>query len=101
MINIDKSGSNKEAIQVYNKRKFTRIKYRQCKYLNNIIEQDHRFIKRQCRHKQWFRKFSSAEKTISGFEAIHMIKKGQIKRIPKGDIVAQNNFIDKLFGIAA
>lgn len=45
VINIDKSGSNIGAIKVYNKRSFSRIKIRQCKYLNNIVEQDHRFIK--------------------------------------------------------
>jgi putative transposase len=45
LINIDKSGSNTSAIRVYNKRSFSNIKIRQCKYLNNIVEQDHRFIK--------------------------------------------------------
>ncbi|WP_371311634.1 DDE-type integrase/transposase/recombinase [Flavobacterium circumlabens] len=45
VINIDKSGSNIAAIRVYNKYSFSKIKTRQCKYLNNIIEQDHRFIK--------------------------------------------------------
>jgi putative transposase len=45
VINIDKSSSNNSAIRVYNKRSFSNIKNRQCKYLNNIIEQDHRFIK--------------------------------------------------------
>ncbi|TDO68073.1 DDE superfamily endonuclease [Flavobacterium chryseum] len=45
LINIDKSGSNSTAIKVYNKRSFSKIKIRQCKYLNNIVEQDHRFIK--------------------------------------------------------
>lgn len=41
VINIDKSGSNFAAIKVYNKRSFSKIKIRQCKYLNNIVEQDH------------------------------------------------------------
>ncbi len=45
VINIDKSGSNAAAIKVYNRRSFSKIKIRQCKYLNNIVEQDHRFIK--------------------------------------------------------
>jgi putative transposase len=45
MITIDQSGTNKETIRTYNKRKFSRIKIRQCKYLNNRVEQDHRFIK--------------------------------------------------------
>ncbi|MDB6097142.1 MAG: hypothetical protein JWM09_1420 [Francisellaceae bacterium] len=74
---------------------------RQVKYLNNCIESDHRFVKRQCRHKQWFRKWHSAQKTIAGYEAMHMIKKGQVKNVAKGDIFAQNKFIDHLFEIAA
>ena len=45
LINIDKSGSNKSAIKIYNKKSFANIEIRQCKYLNNIVEQDHRFIK--------------------------------------------------------
>ena len=47
LINIDKSGANISAIRVYNKRTRSRIKTRICKYLNNIVEQDHRFIKRR------------------------------------------------------
>ncbi len=42
LINIDRSDSNKSAIKIYNKRSFTDIEIRQCKYLNNIVEQDHR-----------------------------------------------------------
>ena len=45
VINIDKSGSNTAVIKVYNKSSFSKIKTRQCKYLNNVVEQDHRFIK--------------------------------------------------------
>lgn len=45
VINIDKSGSNTGAIKVYNKRSFSKIKIRQCKYLNKMVEQDYRFIK--------------------------------------------------------
>ena len=76
-------------------------KLRQVKYLNNGVESDHRFVKRQCRHKQWFRKYSSAKNTIAGYEAMHIIKKGQVKQVAKGDIVAQNNFIGSIFGLAA
>ena len=76
-------------------------KLRQVKYLNNCIESDHRFVKRQCRHKQCFRNYHSAQNTISGYEAMNMIKKGQVKHVAKGDIFAQNKFIHHLFGIAA
>ena len=55
----------------------------------------------ECSHKQWFRNYHSAQNTISGYEAMHMIKKGQVKQVAKGDIFAQNKFIENLFGIAA
>jgi len=44
LINIDKSGANTSAIELYNRRNYSRIKIRQCKYLNNIVEQDHRML---------------------------------------------------------
>ena len=79
LINIDKSGANKEAIRVYNRRNFTEIKYRQCKYLNNIIEQDHRFIKWRISNGLGYKSFKSASVTLSGIETVRMIKKNQLK----------------------
>jgi transposase-like protein len=76
-------------------------KLRRVKYLNNRVESDHRFVKRQCRHKQWFRNYHSAKNTICGYEIMHMIRKGQVKHVAKSDIFAQNKFIDHLFEIAA
>ena len=64
LINIDKSGSNKSAIKVCNKRSFTNIEIRQYKYLNNIVEQG-----------LGFKDFESARRTITGIEIVHMIKK--------------------------
>jgi putative transposase len=78
LINIDKSGSNKEAVRVYNKGKLARIKYRQSKYLNNIIEQDHRFIKWRISNGQGYKSFKSARVTLSGIETGRMIKKNQL-----------------------
>ena len=78
LINIDKSGSNKSAIKVYNKRSFTNIEIRQCKYLNNIVEQDHRFIKCRIQQGLGFKEFESARRTIAGIEIVHMIKKKQL-----------------------
>ena len=75
LINIDKSGSNKHAIRVYNKRSFSKIKVRQCKYLNNIVEQDHRFIKKRIISSLGFKEFESAKRTLTGIEIVHMIKK--------------------------
>jgi len=78
LINIDKSGSNKEAIRVYNKRNLAKIKFRQCKYLNNIIEQDHRFIKWRITNGLGFKSFKSASVTLSGIETVRMITKNQL-----------------------
>ena len=78
LINIDKSGSNTHAIRVYNKRSYSNIKIRQCKYLNNIVEQDHRFIKKRIIGGLGFKEFESARRTIAGIELVHMIKKEQL-----------------------
>ena len=74
---------------------------RQVKYLNNIIEQDHRFSKRRIRYSQWLQTFRTAEATISGYESMHMIRKGQVEGVGRKDASAQKMFIEGLFGIAA
>jgi len=79
IINIDKSGSNTGAIRVYNRRCYTSIEIRQCKYLNNIVEQDHRHVKWKLQRGLGFKDFESAKRTIGGVEVIQMIKKGQVK----------------------
>ena len=76
-------------------------KLRRVKYLNNIIEQDHRFIRRRWRAMQCFRSFHTAERTLEGVEAAHMMRKGQIKRLDGRDSLGQAKFIESLFGIAA
>src|SRR4028118_2265643 len=54
---------------------------RRVKYLNNVIEQDYRFIKKKVRASQCFKSFHPAERTLEGIEAMHMIRKGQVKRL--------------------
>ena len=54
-----------------------RCRHRPVQYLNNILEQDHRAIKRRVKAKQSFREFRAARRTIAGYEAIHMIRKGR------------------------
>jgi len=76
---LDRSGSNKAAIQDYNVINDTYIEIRQVKYLNNIVEQDHRAIKRITKHILGFKDFYSACVTLSWIELVHMIKKGQIQ----------------------
>ena len=76
-------------------------KHQQIKYLNNVQEQDHRFIKRLVKNNQWFQSFQTAENTLAGYETMHMIRKGQVRFLAKNKPVAQKHFIEKLFGIAA
>jgi len=80
IVNIDKSGSNSSAILTVNKRSLStkKIKIRKVKYLNNIIEQDHRRIKRRIRIMTGFKGFESAQRTLSGIEVVSIIKKDQI-----------------------
>jgi IS6 family transposase len=74
---------------------------RQCKYLNNMIERDRRFVKRRVNPGLGFGAFYTAQRTIQGYEAMHMLRKGQIEGIAKGDVLAQNRVINQLFGLAA
>ena len=78
-INIDKSGANLAAINSYNETGKENIEARQCKYLNNIVEQDHRPIKQLCRATLGFQSFRTARITIGGFEAMRMLKKKQVE----------------------
>jgi transposase-like protein len=59
----------------------------------NIVEQDHRAIKRRISASLGFRSFAAAERTIQGYEAMHMIRKGQVRWLAKGDIAEQIRFI--------
>jgi putative transposase len=77
-ITIDKSGANAAAINDYTEEEAVGIELRQVKYLNNIVEQDHRAIKRKTRPMLGFKSFWSAAKTIAGIELMHMIRKGQM-----------------------
>jgi transposase-like protein len=74
---------------------------RRVKYLNNIIEQDHRFIKKKVRASKCFKRFHSAERTLEGIEAINMMRKGQVKRLSGSDTKSQAKFVASLFQIAA
>ena len=74
---------------------------RQSKYLNNVIEQDHRNIKRIVKSMMGFKSFNSARRTLSGIEAMSMIRKGQVNGIDQGSSVSQVKFIEAIFGIAA
>ena len=83
-INVDKSGSNEAAIIRLNLMLFSLslwptvwVECRQVKYLNNMVEQDHRFIKWRTKPMLGFKSFDSAEATLAGYELINMLRKGQ------------------------
>ena len=77
------------------------VALRQIKYLNNIIEQDHRFVKKRAKSSSWFQSFKTAKVTIAGYETMHLIRKGQLKIAGNNDTQSQIKFIEELFGIAA
>ena len=77
-ITIDKSGANAAAIEALKEETGQEIEMRQIKYLNNIVEQDHRAVKRVVRPMLGFKSFRSARTTLQGIELMHMINKGQM-----------------------
>lgn len=103
VINVDKNRAYPVAVEDL-KQEGTirrRCQLRQCKYLNNIIEQDHRNVKRRTWLAKGYGSVPTAWRTLRGIEAMEMIRKGRARRVAKGDPVAQMKFIEKLFGIAS
>ncbi|KXY23540.1 transposase [Bacillus cereus] len=102
VITVDKNPAYPIAIEKLKKEKVMSdgIQTRQLKYLNNIVEQDHSFIKRRIRSMLWFKSFQTAVSILSGVEAMHMIKKEQID-LPDQSAQNQNIFINQLFGLMA
>jgi putative transposase len=75
---IDGSAANEAAIKSYNAEHGTAIAIRKTKYLNNIVEQDHRGVKRITRPMLGFKAFDAAQSTLVGIELMHMIKERQL-----------------------
>ena len=78
-VTMDKSGANLAALQAINVERKPPIKVRQVQYLNNIVDQDHRAIKRRIRPMMDFKEFRCARIILSGIETMHMLRKGQMK----------------------
>ena len=93
---MDKSGANKAAIDAINASRDVPILVRQVKYLNNIVEQDHRAIKRVTRPMLNFKSFRSAGSVLAGIELMHMIRKGQFTV----DSVGAMSFADQFSALA-
>jgi transposase-like protein len=103
VINVDGNPSYPTVIEEL---KQERVLGRRCRcrivpYLNNIVEQDHRSIKRRVNASLGFRSFDGAQRTIQGYEAMHMIRKGQVRWLSKGNIAAQVRFVKLMFDLAA
>ena len=77
-----------------------RVALRQCKYLNNVIEQDHRTVKKRVWLAKGYGSFQSAWRTIQGIETLQMIRKGRVRWLAKEDSSGQALFIAGLFGLA-
>ena len=91
-ITIDKSGANTAAIESYNAEHESDIEIRRIKYLNNIVEQDHRAVKRVTLPMLGFKSFRSAAATLSGIELMHMIRKNQSRT--RGKLHPAQQFYD-------
>ncbi len=102
-ISVDKNAAYPEAFTTSQEERIvpSDCKLRRVKYLNNVIEQDHRFIKKKVRASQCFKSFHTAERTLEGIEAVNMMRKGQVKRLGGNDAMGQAEFVASLFQIAA
>jgi transposase, IS6 family len=102
-ISVDKNAAYPEAFTLSQDEKIlpSDCKLRRVRYLNNVIEQDHRFIKKKVRASQCFKHFHTAERTLEGIEAMNMMRKGQVKRLAGNDAQGQAKFVLSLFQIAA
>lgn len=102
-VGTDKHASYPEAFAASVKEKIlpSDCELRRVKYLNDVIEQDHRAARGRWRAMQCFRSFHTAERTPEGIESMHMLREGQVKRLGGRDTVGQSKFVASLFGVAA
>lgn len=102
-ISVDENAAYPEAFSTSQEERIVPkdCKLRRVKYLNNVIEQDHRFVKKKVRASQCFKRFHTAERTLEGIEAVNMIRKGQVKRLAGSDAQGQARFVSSLFGVTA
>ena len=103
VINVDKNRAYLLAVEQLKEEGTlpNRTQLRQSKYLNNLIEQNHRFIKRRINPGLGFFSFKTAGRTIKGYEAMQMVRKGQIEGVAKGAVEGQVRFVESLFKVAA
>ncbi len=103
VINVDKNAAYPRAIADLKAAGILpqKVKLRQVKYLNNLIEQDHRFIKRLTKPGMGFFSFETAWRTLQGYEIMNCMRKGQLQGVNKGDVRGQVALLATLFGVVA
>jgi IS6 family transposase len=103
VMNVDKNPAYPAAVEALKAEGALprRVRLRQCKYLNNVIEQDHRIVKKRVWLAKGYGSFQSAWRTLQGIETVHMIRKGRVRWLAKDDALGQALFITDLFGIPA
>jgi len=101
VMNVDKNPAYPAAVEALKAEGVIprRVALRQCKYLNNVIEQDHRTVKKRVWLAKGYGSFQSAWRTLQGIETVHMIRKGRVRWLLKGDTVGQTLFIGWLLGL--
>ncbi|MEM1369464.1 MAG: IS6 family transposase [Cyanobacteria bacterium P01_H01_bin.15] len=103
VINVDKNAAYPAAVNDLKIEEALpeETEHRAVKYPNNQVEQDHRYNKRLVKPSLGFGSFNTARQTLKGYEAIAMIRKGQIQNIGREDVTRQISFIHQIFGRAA
>ena len=103
VINVDKNPAFPPAVEALKMEGILprRVRLRQCKYLNNVVEQDHRTVKKRTWLAKGYGSFVTAWRTLQGIEAMHMIRKGRARWVAKDDAIAQATFIAALFDLAS
>jgi transposase-like protein len=77
------------------------VRHRRGRWLDNLVEQDHRRVKRRTGPMLGFQGFWTARRTLAGVEAMAMLAKGQVRVVPANDMPAQRAFVHRVFGVAA
>jgi len=103
VVNVDRNATYPAALEALKAERSlpSRVRLRQCKYLNNIVEQDHRTVKKRMWLAKGYGSFQSAWRTLQGIETMHMINKGRVRWLLKGDATGQAYFVASLFSITA
>jgi transposase-like protein len=103
VIHVDKNPAYPAAVEALKSEGVLpgRVRLRQCKYLNNVVEQSHRTVKKRTWLAKGYGSFSTAWRTLQGIETVDMIRKGRVRWVTKNDSIGQARFVAELFGLTA